>query len=672
MTTIDTGKRPDAAPVALSAPTAAAVQQPLFWLLAILALALVARLLPLTHPLQQEEFLALAAVAERIAPPGTLPSAADPFVPVAGLDAVRDRSVLPFGIPNPHPLYNDLIYLVIRALPIAEWSLRLPSLLAGLGCVAGLYFLCRRTLGTEVALVAALLAAVDPMQIGVSTLARPYALANLACVLSFAALLGVLYASRIAGAALAALGYGACVALIGYFNPVLLFVVTAHVGLVVYALATGPGTALPRALLWVGGSALAGLLLTPQWSYFVELVQFSQANQDVLGGLAQAGLWAFLAHNSGFIVGLLVVSVVGYVLREVRASQTAKEANPGTNGVAHAPPDAPPPPEAPELIWTGRLWLFLPQVVALMAAQWWDPSLFLSRYLSYTTLGGAILLAYWATRDQSRDARLGLSLALALTLFLWSFTPPTWQGRGLYSSASARDMVETLDRSRWQPGDVVLYRPTLPEANLLPDRVPAASRPQVEKALLAPLATLYAPANPKPVIVLSQSHRFGNRATRQGQHYEPERFYNDTLAAQLRRYNRFWLCTDPLEDDQRTYGDQRDYIACLLPWLANALQWDLQVARRREGPERYFEVPTDIRPTDHAAGLSDSRPQDFARAVLVRRKQPKGIFSLGALGAAAAPYGHVTVPAWVAGQASTPRKTDRPGLDAELERPESK
>jgi hypothetical protein len=106
--------------------------------------------------------------------------------------------------------------------------------------------------------------------------------------------------------------------------------------------------------------------------------------------------------------------------------------------------------------------------------------------------------------------------------------------------------------------------------------------------------------------------------------------------------------------------------------LANALQWDLQVARNRQAAERYFEVPTDVRPTDYTAGLSDSRPQDFSRLVLIRRKQPKGVFTLGALGAAALPYRHVTVPAWLAGQSSTPRRTERPGMDAELGIPESK
>jgi hypothetical protein len=652
----------------------------MLWLLAILALALVVRLVPLTRPLEQDELLALAAVAERSAPAGTLPSVGQPLLLVVGLDAVRDRSVLPFGIPNPYPLYNDLLYLVIKVLPITEWSLRLPSLLAGLGCVAGLYFLCRRTLGAEVALVAGLLTAVDPLQVGVSTLARPYALANLACVLSFAALLGLLNTVRTATAFLAALGYGGSMALIGFFNPLLLFVLAAHIGLVVYALATGPRAALPRVFLWIGGCALAGLFLMPELGYFRELMAFSRANPDAFGGRTQAGLWAFLSHNSGFLVALLVVSVVGYVVREVRTSQAAREAGPGSNGVVRGPSDTPPLPEAPELVWTGRLWLFLPQIVALMFAQWWDPALFLSRFLSYTTLGGAILLAYWATRDRSRDARLGLSLALALTLFLWSFTPLTWQGRGLHSSAAARNMVAVLDRlgegGRWQPGDVVLFRPTLPEADLLPDRVPPAVRSQVEKALLAPLTTLYVPGQPKqavalnqpqPVIILSRSNKFGKRATRHGQHYDPERRYNDQLATQLRGCNRFWLCSNPLEDDQRTFSDQRDYIACLLPWLANALQWDLQVARSRQGAERYFEVPTDIKPGDYTAGLSDSRPQDFSPLVLIRRKQPKGIFSLGALGAVALPYSHVTVPAWLAGQSSTPRRTEKPGIDAELE-----
>ena len=50
-----------------------------------------------------------------------------------------------------------------------------------------------------------------------------------------------------------------------------------------------------------------------------------------------------------------------------------------------------------------------------------DQPIFISRYLSYTTLGGAILLAYWATRDRSREVRLGVSAAVVLSVYLTGF-----------------------------------------------------------------------------------------------------------------------------------------------------------------------------------------------------------------------------------------------------------
>src|SRR5262249_42576017 len=120
-------------------------RQPLVWLLVILLLALGLRVGKMTEPLQREEFAAVYAVAARKTASRTKSPPKDtPLVPVAGLGEVSARSVLPFGVPNPVPLFNDIFYFTIKALPINEWSPRLPSLLAGLGCVVGMYFLCRR------------------------------------------------------------------------------------------------------------------------------------------------------------------------------------------------------------------------------------------------------------------------------------------------------------------------------------------------------------------------------------------------------------------------------------------------------------------------------------------------------------------------------------------------
>jgi hypothetical protein len=52
-------------------------------------------------PLQQDEFGPLYAIAERqVRIAGAPPTASDPLVPVPSLEEVRERSVLPYGMPS--------------------------------------------------------------------------------------------------------------------------------------------------------------------------------------------------------------------------------------------------------------------------------------------------------------------------------------------------------------------------------------------------------------------------------------------------------------------------------------------------------------------------------------------------------------------------------------------
>src|SRR5258708_1124465 len=156
------------------------------------------------------------------------PGEKDVLVPVQSWQEVKARSVFPYGISNPLPIYHYLLYLVIHLFPIAEWSLRLPSLVAGLGIVVIMFVVGGRIGGNIVGLVVALLTALDPMQVAISNLARPFALANLACVLSFLALVNILRARRTRDTALAAFNYGLDLALIGYLNPLILLAGAAH------------------------------------------------------------------------------------------------------------------------------------------------------------------------------------------------------------------------------------------------------------------------------------------------------------------------------------------------------------------------------------------------------------------------------------------------------------
>src|SRR5229473_7568897 len=112
------------------------VRWPILWLTLIVGLGLFLRSWHINDSLQLDEFGPLYAVAERATTaPGLLPASSDPLVLVPGWGDVRTRSVLPYGIIHPIPLYHYLLYGVVHVLPISEWSLRLPSLLAGLACI---------------------------------------------------------------------------------------------------------------------------------------------------------------------------------------------------------------------------------------------------------------------------------------------------------------------------------------------------------------------------------------------------------------------------------------------------------------------------------------------------------------------------------------------------------
>jgi hypothetical protein len=628
-----------------------------------------------------------------------LPSVRDRLNLVPTWGEVSDRSVLPFGIRNPVPLYHWLLYAFLQVLPVAEWSLRLPSLLAGLGCIAAVYVLCRRLLGTQVALVAALLVALDPMQAEVSVMARPYALGALACVLSFLALLGILYSRSTAGRVTAAVGYGLTLALQGYFNPVLLLVCVGHVGMMIYwwlgrpyeeagssadeepnpapwAFEKAPPRSIAPLLCWLAGCALAVVLLLPEVGYLQEVHAFTSQNQEYLTLLLRPQLTTILKHNSTFLVALLAISAAGYALRqmnapsaddapEVGATETKGEAAAGVGtpgeAVTNAAPEAakepaevpakkeevPPPPapaENPDLVWVGRCWLFLPQMAAVLLAFGLGQQVLLSRYLTYVELGGLILLAYWATRERLKDVRLGVVAVAALALIVMWFRPSWSLGTGLTTSVEGALLpghIRTLEDARkWEDGDVLLYRAGFLEGDLLPDRVPEANRQHLEAVLAAPLTTLYVGNQEHPYILLSYSNRRGKEfhSTAGGLKYEPERFYTEKLAQKVAGYTKYWVATGQ--------GNRQAFLACLIPWLANTQDCWVSVARERPGAEHYLFVPPGVGPEDQVPGLSNEvLTSDFPSITAVRRIAPRACLTiLGVGGALMGPNAHVTVP----------------------------
>jgi hypothetical protein len=671
------------------------IRRPLLWLLAIVVLGFGLRARHLKEPFQLDEFTTLAAVAERSGVEvGVTPTAADPLIPVASLGEVSRRSVIPFGFQDPVPLYHDILWAVIHVLPPADWSLRLPSVLAGTACIVLIFFLLRRPLGNEMALVAALFVALEPIQIVSSWEARPMALGNMFVVLSFAALWGLLHASRMSWSVLLALAYGLCIAIIGYLNPLMLLVIAAHIGVVLYAL-RGETAAVARkaALFAVAGLALGLLLLVPQYGYFAKVASFaynhSQPHADGTAAYLTAvndihlftPLWTLIQHNLVLLAGLVLVLAAAAVIRMqlqgggtepkvegeapppvgddhgggiATAVTTAPAAAPATAPAASetVPEPAAPLPENEAAMRLARLWIFAPQAALLLAALL-VPAIFYSRFLTYTTLGAAIVLAYYATRDGSREVRLGVSGVLALALLLVGFWPSLCTGSGMFSSTYALSILGSPDKSGgltgtdmnkstpedkdkgipekpalWRRGDVVLMRSGLVESDFLNSEEfksredYATIRPQVERVLVAPLTLLYPDSSSKPVIALPLSNYRNTKArTSAGDPAMTAEFFDADLAARLKKYQRFWMTGVT----RTPYPNSPTYLACVVPWLAKNLdRGTLVLSRSREGQDHYVRVEPGLGLEEPIKGLTeDFQLKDYDNPLHIVRRPPQ-------------------------------------------------
>ena len=195
-----------------------------------------------------------------------------------------------------------------------------------------------------------------------------------------------------------------------------------------------------------------------------------------------------------------------------------------------------------------------------------------------------------------------------------------------------------------------LFSPRLTGGRLASrEHVIAENRSRVQAALAAPLTTLYAGKTRKPLICLSLSHYRSDKVkTPAGQ------FYQTAMPRRSRvkqGVTALWAVLDRVSDTP----DRRLFLACLLPWLADRLQWDRSVARHPcIGESRYFDVDTDIRPDDWVDGLSNGQERNFDYTVRVQRKRPKGIYTLAVLTAAPLPFSAVTVPVCLVSQSQTP------------------
>ncbi|MGB7160406.1 MAG: glycosyltransferase family 39 protein, partial [Tepidisphaeraceae bacterium] len=144
------------------------------------------------------------------------------------------------------PLHYLILWVWVRVFGHADWSVRLPSALAGTAAVWVLYLLTRRLFGAGAALAAALLLAVAPFQVDYSQEARSYSLLLLLSLLSCDLFVRILREPKPRGEAAYVLVSAA--ALYSHLYAVFTFIAQA----IAYALAwTRPDKPLLRPRRWV-------------------------------------------------------------------------------------------------------------------------------------------------------------------------------------------------------------------------------------------------------------------------------------------------------------------------------------------------------------------------------------------------------------------------------------
>ena len=151
-----------------------------------------------------------------------------------GLAAIHDRA----RAGNYGPVYFILPWLSTRLFGMHEWSLRLPSLIAGIGLVPISYVVTRQSFrSTTLGFLAAAVTATDPHSLFYSLDARPYALVQLAALLHVWLFVRLLNHSRssiewlaycVMGAGLFQLHYTSALLFSGEFAIMILWLLRRH------------------------------------------------------------------------------------------------------------------------------------------------------------------------------------------------------------------------------------------------------------------------------------------------------------------------------------------------------------------------------------------------------------------------------------------------------------
>jgi mannosyltransferase len=378
------------------------------------------------------------------------------------------------------PLSFLVHHTFLSALGSSEWALRLPSALAGLAGIAVVFFAGARMFGKEAAAMSALILAIHPLHLSMSTDARPYAMAVVFASGAVWAFSELLRSDRW----VACIAWSLCAAGLLYAQFVFVPLLAAQAA--AYAILRQRGHAMPRPagklFAAVGAAAALSLPLVPQ-------IRADLARRSSLIWPIEVGPVAGLAD---LFPPAPVVAAAAIVLAIVLSRRFLPGTPPGS--------DAGRPPAGPDVLVLS-LCCFLPVVaLGILSRLCGMDSLGLPRYHAAYVVPATLLIGWALTRPRrpvDRAVACGTFLAIGL---LTHVVPVLAAGRSFNANLGAQDWrgAGQVLRAESRDGDLVLLRSGLVESNGLFD---GSFPDRCLSYLGSPLPELYLGRRIDPVIL---------------------------------------------------------------------------------------------------------------------------------------------------------------------------
>ncbi len=384
------------------------------------------------------------------------------WVVADGPAAISERARLG----NQSPLYFYLPYLTTGLLGTSEWTLRLPSLLAGSGLVALAYLLSYRW--TQSLLAAALvgaLVAVDRNFLFYATEARPYALVQLMAVTQ----LWLFWELQSRSALAPRLGFVASTVGMFYLHYTAILLVAGEVMFWLIQRGLGRATAY-RTRQFAADLLFISVLMLPSFGHLREIGSHRHAWAAFIGDTSLQWPLHWFSLDNYVIVPLIGLAVTTWFFRQTQAMRITGQQSTCAMLLAN--------------------WLLLPVAIVWVSTVTDFARLYLLRYVIGAALAPILFAGLCVGACPTRRARSAVAVVTFLAALVSSGIVQQFRIDGRLFGDRQENWREAVAwvNSAMQPSSPVFIRSGLLEA----DRLREDSSPLLRDYCLLPVTSIYA------------------------------------------------------------------------------------------------------------------------------------------------------------------------------------